>query len=82
MSRVMAAMMLPSAAPMVLVVHRVSSARARRGPRALVSTWVFVVGYVAAWAAYGLVAYGVFRALSAAHPGFLAWDRQGRSWPP
>jgi predicted metal-binding membrane protein len=73
----MAAMMLPSAAPMVLVVHRVSAMRARPGRRATLSTWVFVVGYVAVWTVYGLAAYGLFRALRAADPGFLAWDRQG-----
>jgi predicted metal-binding membrane protein len=73
----MAAMMLPSAAPMVLVVRRVSGQRARRSSTAIASTWVFVAGYLAAWTAYGLAAYGVFRALSAAHPGFLDWDRQG-----
>ena len=73
----MAAMMLPSAAPMVLVVHRVSAMRARPGPRATLATWVFVVGYVAVWTVYGLAAYGLFRALRAADPGFLAWDRQG-----
>ncbi len=73
----MAAMMLPSAAPMVLVVHRVSAMRTRPGPRATLATWVFVVGYVAVWTVYGLAAYGLFRALRAADPGFLAWDRQG-----
>ena len=73
----MAAMMLPSAAPMVLVVHRVSAMRAHPGARATLSTWVFVVGYVAVWTVYGLAAYGLFRALRAADPGFLAWDRQG-----
>jgi predicted metal-binding membrane protein len=73
----MAAMMLPSAAPMVLVVHRVSAMRARPGPRATLATWIFVVGYVAVWTVYGLAAYGLFRALRAADPGFLAWDRQG-----
>ena len=35
------------------------------------------MGYVAVWTVYGLAAYGLFRALRAADPGFLAWDRQG-----
>jgi predicted metal-binding membrane protein len=73
----MAAMMLPSAAPMVLVVRRVSGQRAGRGPRPIVATWAFVAGYLAAWTAYGLLAYVIFRVLRAAHPGVLAWDRQG-----
>ena len=73
----MAAMMLPSAAPMVLVYSRISRERAGRG-RAYVPTWIFVAGYLAAWTAYGLAAYGVYRAIIAADPGFLAWDEQGR----
>jgi predicted metal-binding membrane protein len=72
----MAAMMLPSAAPMVLIYSRVSRERARRG-RAYVPTWIFVAGYLAAWTAYGLAAYGVYRVVAAADPGFLAWDAQG-----
>jgi predicted metal-binding membrane protein len=72
----MAAMMLPSVAPMVLVFSRVARDRARRG-RAYVPTWVFVAGYLAAWTGYGLVAYGVYRVAVAADPGFLAWDEQG-----
>jgi predicted metal-binding membrane protein len=73
----MAAMMLPSAAPMVSVVRDASARRPGRGPRPAIVTAVFVAGYLAAWTAYGLAAYGIFRALSGAHPGFLAWDRQG-----
>src|SRR5947208_11103429 len=40
----MAAMMLPSAAPMVVVFSRVSVERRRRG-QAFVPTWGFVSGY-------------------------------------
>jgi predicted metal-binding membrane protein len=72
----MAAMMLPAAAPMVLVFSRISRERARRG-RAHVPTVVFVGGYLLAWAGYGLAAYVVFRAVTALDPGFLAWDRAG-----
>ena len=73
----MAAMMLPSAAPMVLLYARVSRERARRGQAAFVPTWIFVAGYLAAWTAYGLVAYGIYRAVVAAGTGWLAWDRAG-----
>jgi predicted metal-binding membrane protein len=73
----MAAMMLPSAAPMVLLFARVSGERARRGQTGFVPTWIFVAGYLAAWTAYGLVAYGVYRAVVSAGTGFLAWDRSG-----
>src|SRR5438874_11700438 len=59
----MAAMMLPSVAPMVLAFARLTKERARRGQAVLVPTWVFVAGYFAAWTAYGLVAYGLFRAV-------------------
>src|SRR5919197_5291828 len=58
----MAAMMLPSVAPMVLTFAQVSRQRARRG-RGHVPTGIFLAGYLAAWTACGLVAYGVFRAL-------------------
>src|SRR5438132_1297369 len=73
----MAAMMLPSAAPMVLLYARVSGERARRGQAELVPTWIFVAGYLAAWTAYGLVAYGIYRAVVAGGTGWLAWDRAG-----
>jgi predicted metal-binding membrane protein len=42
-----------------------------------VQTWVFVVGYLLAWAGYGLAAYGVFRVIRAESPSFLAWNEQG-----
>jgi predicted metal-binding membrane protein len=72
----MAAMMFPSAAPMVLIFHRVSSERARRG-QSFVPTWVFVSAYLAVWTVYGLVAYGIYRLLVHVAGGFLAWDRGG-----
>jgi predicted metal-binding membrane protein len=73
----MAAMMLPSVAPMVLAFARVSKERARRRQVTLVPTWVFVAGYLAAWTLYGLLAYGLFRAVNAVDGGVLAWDRAG-----
>jgi predicted metal-binding membrane protein len=73
----MAAMMLPSAAPMVLLFARVSGERARRGQADFVPTWIFVAGYLAAWTVYGLLAYGVFRAVVSAGTDYLAWDRAG-----
>jgi predicted metal-binding membrane protein len=74
----MAAMMLPSVTPMVLMFSRVSADRRRRG-RAFVPTWVFLSGYFAAWTAYGLLAYGLYRLVGAIDFDFLAWDAQG-SW--
>jgi len=73
----MAAMMLPSVAPMVLAFARVTKERSSRGQAAFVPTWVFVAGYLGAWTAYGLVAYGIFRVVDAVDRGVLAWDRAG-----
>jgi predicted metal-binding membrane protein len=73
----MAAMMLPSVAPMVLFFAHVSRERARSGRAPLVPTWVFLVAYLAVWTAYGLVAYAVYRLVVAADLGLLEWDRGG-----
>ena len=64
----MAAMMLPSATPVVLMFARV---------RGGAHTWVFVFGYLLAWTGYGLVAYAVYRGIRATAPSFLAWDHRG-----
>ena len=72
----MAAMMLPSAAPMVLLFHHLSSGRKRR-EQSFVPTSVFVLSYLAVWTAYGLAAYGVYRLVILTGSGFLAWDRGG-----
>src|SRR5436190_9768342 len=69
----MAAMMLPSAAPTVLLFARVSHERARRGQAELVPTWMFVAGYLAVWTLVGLAAYGAYRAFVSAGTGWLAW---------
>ncbi len=71
-----AAMMLPSAVPMVLLFDRVSAERARRG-RSFVPTWVFAASYLAVWTIYGLAAYALYRGIRALDLGFLAWDRDG-----
>jgi predicted metal-binding membrane protein len=52
----MAAMMFPTAAPMVLTFHLIQSGKRARG-EAFVSTWLFVGGYIAVWASAGLAAY-------------------------
>jgi len=66
----MAAMMLPSAAPMVLLFHRVSTERAKRGQTA-VPTWMFCLSYLAVWTLYGLAAYGLYRLIVRFDFGFL-----------
>jgi predicted metal-binding membrane protein len=72
----MAAMMLPSVAPMVLVFTHVSRERARRGGT-LVPTWVFLAGYFVVWTLYGLVGYGAYRLITAFDTDVLAWQRGG-----
>jgi len=74
----MAAMMLPSVAPMVLVFSRVNRERARRGSVGAAPTWVFVSGYLIAWTAYGLLAYGLYRVAKDGAPHFLGWNKGGR----
>ena len=73
----MAAMMLPAAAPMVLTFSRVSADRVRRGRGDPVPTWIFLSGYLLAWTAYGLAAFGLYTAISAVDAGFLEWDARG-----
>jgi predicted metal-binding membrane protein len=73
----MAAMMLPSVAPMVVLFERVSSERAKRG-QPFVPTWMFALSYLAVWAVYGLAAYGLYRLIVHFDFGFLDWDRAGR----
>jgi predicted metal-binding membrane protein len=51
----MAAMMLPAAAPMILVF---AAAQARGTRSGAVPTWVFVLAYILVWAAAGILAYG------------------------
>jgi predicted metal-binding membrane protein len=50
----MVAMMLPAAAPMILVF---AAAQARRKRHAAVPTWIFIGGYILVWAGAGLGAY-------------------------
>jgi len=64
----MAAMMLPATAPTAALFARL---------RADTPPWVFVLGYLLAWTAYGVAAYGLYRALRAAAPSVAAWDERG-----
>ena len=72
----MAAMMLPAALPMVLVFDRVGRERRARGRRA-VPTALFAATYLVVWAAGGVVAFLLYRAVKAADFSWLAWDAQG-----
>jgi predicted metal-binding membrane protein len=72
----MAAMMFPSIAPMVLIYARVANTRRARGLGG--STGMFVAGYLVTWSLFGLTAYALVELLHSAHLDFLAWDRAGR----
>ena len=64
----MVAMMLPAAAPMVLVF---AAAQSRRDQHVAVPTWIFIAGYILVWAAAGLGAYALdhaFTELLSSHP--------------
>jgi predicted metal-binding membrane protein len=50
----MVAMMLPAAAPMILIF---AAAQARRDRNVAVPTWIFTAGYILVWAGAGLGAY-------------------------
>ena len=76
----MAAMMLPSAAPMV-VAHSMVQRRRRelgRADRGVGQTLAFVTGYLVAWSAFGVVAYGLFELVRSFEIAALDWDRGGR----
>jgi len=53
----MVAMMFPTAAPMILMFHRVHTTRQERG-QPFVPTWLFVSSYLLVWTVFGVVAYG------------------------
>jgi predicted metal-binding membrane protein len=75
----MAAMMLPSLAPVVL---RYSDHQHGPMPHARIShagkTGLFVAGYLAVWAAVGLVGYALLEAGRSLDGGVFSWDRAGR----
>jgi predicted metal-binding membrane protein len=64
----MAAMMLPSAAPAASRIAQLA-----RGQGAV----RFAVGYLAVWAGFGLYAYALFRLVTSLDIGSLAWDEAG-----
>jgi predicted metal-binding membrane protein len=68
----MAAMMFPSVSPTVALYARMARGRRRLAPIA------FVAGYLVAWTAAGLLAYGVFDLGRAVLGDAFAWDAAGR----
>jgi predicted metal-binding membrane protein len=54
----MAAMMLPAAAPMLLLFSTVNQKRSAQGGTPVVPTGIFLLGYLIAWAGFSLLAAG------------------------
>jgi predicted metal-binding membrane protein len=74
----MAAMMFPSIAPMVIMHARVEEGKRRRGMETESGTRaLFVLGYLLTWTAAGLIGYGIIQAGHALSLDFLAWDEAG-----
>jgi predicted metal-binding membrane protein len=74
----MAAMMFPSIAPMVLTFGFVQRRRRDRGAvDRVVSSWVFVAGYLLTWTVFGLAAYGLYVGVRSLSIGELSWHRGG-----
>ena len=75
----LAAMMFPSVAPMVLAYDRIHRRRRELGRYAPPGcTGVFVAGYLLTWTVFGIVSYALSAAATALFPGFFAPDQGGR----
>jgi predicted metal-binding membrane protein len=74
----MAAMMFPSIAPMVLMHLRIQEGRRDRGqPAAVGATTLFVAGYLIIWATAGLLGYALFKLGGAISGDLFLWDSGG-----
>jgi predicted metal-binding membrane protein len=74
----MAAMMFPSIAPMVLMHVRIQEGRRERGQDATIgATPLFIGGYLVAWAAAGLAAFGLFQLGDTISGDAFSWDNGG-----
>jgi len=74
----MAAMMFPSIAPMVLMHVRIQEGRRQReGAGVAGATALFVAGYLIAWSAAGVLGYAIFELGRAATGDTFAWDEAG-----
>jgi predicted metal-binding membrane protein len=72
----MAAMMFPSIAPMVLAYARISprmhASRARTG-----TTTLFVAGYLVSWTAFGIAAYALYAVVQSIAGDAISWHHAG-----
>lgn len=75
----LAAMMFPSVAPMVVAYSRIQGHRRQAGRYAPPgSTAVFVAGYLITWTVFGVVAYALYSSVASLFPGLFASDQGGR----
>jgi predicted metal-binding membrane protein len=74
----MAAMMFPSIAPMVVMHARIEQGKRQKGTRTENgTTTLFVSGYLLTWTAAGLLGYAIIKGGQALSLDFLSWDRGG-----
>jgi predicted metal-binding membrane protein len=74
----MAAMMFPSIAPMVVMHARIEDGKRRQGrPVEAGTTALFVGGYLLTWTAAGLVGFAIIEIGQSLSLDFLSWDRAG-----
>jgi predicted metal-binding membrane protein len=75
----MAAMMFPSIAPMMIAYSRIQQRRRERGKAQAgpLAVALFVGGYLLSWTAFGLAAYGVFEIGRSLSIDALAWAEGG-----
>jgi predicted metal-binding membrane protein len=74
----MAAMMFPSIAPMVVMHARIEEGKRRQGKAVEAGTTaLFVGGYLLTWTAAGLVGYAIIQLGEAFSLDFLSWDEAG-----
>jgi predicted metal-binding membrane protein len=75
----MAAMMLPAVIPMILAYREIQNERRGHGANANAGdTGLLLAGYLAVWAAAGLLGYALLEAGRYLDGGLFAWDRAGR----
>jgi predicted metal-binding membrane protein len=75
----MAAMMFPAAAPMILL-FQATAARRKAAGRAFVPTWVFIVGYLLVWTTIGGITWILVQVASDVAGQFDTASRQ--TWAP
>jgi predicted metal-binding membrane protein len=73
----MAAMMFPSAAPMVMAFAQVQASKRERG-QLFVPTWIFVGAYLVVWTLFGALAWAAAAGVEAAHPAMWLMDNAAR----